>query len=153
MQLTRAADYAVRVMVHLAGLPPSARVSRGDLSVAADCPEQFLAKVLQNLTRAGLVMSHRGNTGGFELDETHRSASVLEVIEAIEGPIRLNICLSSDHACSRQSWCPAHTVWGDAQEAHDRRTARRLASTCWPSARHVARQPAAGILIEEQLWN
>jgi len=117
MQLTRAADYAVRVMIHLAGLPPGTRVSRSELSTAAECPEQFLSKVLQNLTRAGLVVSRRGNTGGFELREGHRTASLLEVIEAIEGPIRLNLCLASDHACNRQGWCPAHTVWADAQQA------------------------------------
>ena len=117
MQLTRAADYAVRVMIHLAGLPQGARVSRSELSAAAECPEQFLCKVLQNLTRAGLVISHRGNTGGFELEELHRNASMLEVVEAVEGPIRLNLCLSSDHACSRQSWCPAHGAWEDAQAA------------------------------------
>jgi Rrf2 family protein len=152
MQLTRAADYAVRVMVHLAGLPPSARVSRGDLSIAADCPEQFLAKVLQSLTRAGLVVSHRGNTGGFELDELHRSASILEVIEAIEGPIRLNLCLTSDHACTRQTWCPAHNVWGDAQDAM---VAVLRAATIDDLARRatLSRQPVAGILIEEHQWN
>src|ERR1035438_9456899 len=117
MQLTRAADYAVRVMIHLAGLPPGARVSRSELSAIAECPEQFLCKVLQNLTRAGLVISHRGNTGGFELEELHRTASVLEVVEAVEGPIRLNVCLTSDHACTRQGWCPAHGVWAEAQAA------------------------------------
>jgi len=115
MQLTRAADYAVRVMIHLAGLPPGARVSRSELSAAAECPEQFLCKVLQNLTRAGLVISRRGNTGGFELEELHRAASILEIVEAVEGPIRLNVCLTGDHACNRQSWCPAHCVWVDAQ--------------------------------------
>ena len=117
MQLTRAADYAVRVMIHLAGLPPGTRVSRSELSAAAECPEQFLCKVLQNLTRAGLVVSHRGNTGGFELEDMHRNASVLDVVEAVEGPIRLNICLANDHACNRQAWCPAHSVWQDAQNA------------------------------------
>ncbi|MGA2268452.1 MAG: Rrf2 family transcriptional regulator [Bryobacteraceae bacterium] len=117
MQLTRAADYAVRVMIHLAGLPPGTRASRGELAGAAECPEQFLSKVLQSLTRAGLVISHRGNTGGFELQEARRSASVLTVVEAIEGPIRLNLCLTSDHACSRQGWCPAHGVWAEAQES------------------------------------
>ncbi len=117
MQLTRAADYAVRVMIHLAGLPPGTRASRADLASAAECPEQFLSKVLQSLTRAGLVLSHRGNTGGFELPVVHQGASVLEVVEAIEGPIRLNVCLGSDQSCSRQSWCPAHVVWQNAQEA------------------------------------
>jgi len=103
MQLTRAADYAVRVMIHLAGLPPGARASRAELARAAECPEQFLSKVLQSLTRAGLVISHRGNTGGFELQEAHTGVSILTVVQAIEGPVRLNVCLTSDHACSRQA--------------------------------------------------
>jgi Rrf2 family protein len=117
MQLTRAADYAIRVMIHLAGLPPETRASRAELAEAAECPEQFLSKVLQSLTRAGLVLSHRGNTGGFELPNVHRAASLLEVVEAIEGPIRLNICLNSERSCARQEWCPAHDVWVDAQAA------------------------------------
>jgi Rrf2 family protein len=117
MQLTRAADYAIRVMVHLAGLPPETRASRAELADAAECPEQFLSKVLQSLTRAGLVLSHRGNTGGFELPNIHRAASLLEVVEAIEGPIRLNICLNSERSCARQEWCPAHDVWVNAQAA------------------------------------
>jgi len=117
MQLTRAADYAVRVMIHLAGLPSGTRTSRGHLAVAADCPEQFLSKVMQSLTRAGLVVSHRGNTGGFELAAMHRGASLLEVIEAIEGPIYLNVCLNRDQSCTRKGWCPAHPVWVEAQSA------------------------------------
>jgi Rrf2 family protein len=117
MQLTRAADYAVRVMVHLAGMPPGTRASRADLAGNAECPEQFLSKVLQSLTHAGLVASHRGNTGGFELSPEHRNASVLQVIEAVEGPVRLNLCLTSPHACERQTWCPTHAVWAEAQAA------------------------------------
>jgi Rrf2 family protein len=117
MQLTRAADYAVRVMIHLAGLPPGTRASRGELARAAECPEQFLSKVLQGLTRAGLVTSHRGNTGGFELPEARSVTPLLDVVQAIEGPVRLNLCLTSDHACRRQQSCPAHGVWVQAQEA------------------------------------
>lgn len=117
MQLTRAADYAVRVMIHLAGLPPGTRASRADLAEAAECPEQFLSKVLQSLTRTALVISHRGNTGGFELPDRSRTASILDIVEAIEGPVRLNICLASEQACQRQDWCPAHMVWARAQEA------------------------------------
>jgi len=151
MQLTRAADYAVRVMVHLAGLPPGARVSRGDLSIAAECPEQFLAKVLQSLTRAGLVISHRGNTGGFELDEFHRTASVLDVIEAVEGPVRLNLCLTSDHACTRQSWCPAHTVWADAQNAM--LSVLRAATIDALARRAALSRPPATQLVGESQWD
>jgi len=104
-------------MIHLAGMPPGSRASRADLAAAAECPEQFLSKVLQSLTRAGLVISHRGNTGGFELPRIHRGASILEVVEAVEGPIRLNLCLISEHSCTRREWCPAHAVWAEAQQA------------------------------------
>ena len=149
MQLTRAADYAVRVMIHLAGLPRGARVSRSELSAAAECPEQFLCKVLQNLSRAGLVVSHRGNTGGFELEDLHRNVSLLAVVEAVEGPIRLNVCLTGDHACSRQSWCPAHDVWADAQAAMRNvlsgatisQLAEKAASTRLPDVVYIAETP------------
>lgn len=104
-------------MIHLASLPVGSRPNRAELAAAADCPEQFLSKVLQNLTRAGLVTSHRGNTGGFELPRSRRSASILEVVEAVEGRIRLNLCLTSPRACDRQSWCSAHNVWAQAQNA------------------------------------
>jgi Rrf2 family protein len=117
MQLTRAADYAVRVMIHLASQPDHTRASRADLAQAAECPEQFLSKVLQSLTRAGLVVSHRGNTGGFELPISRQNVSVLDVVEAIEGPVRLNLCLTADQACARQGWCPAHPIWAEAQRA------------------------------------
>ena len=117
MQLTRAADYAIRVMIHLASQPALTRASRAELATAAECPEQFLSKVLQSLTRAGLIVSHRGNTGGFELPPAQEPITILQVVEAIEGPLRLNLCLASDQACPRENWCPAHPVWVEAQRA------------------------------------
>ena len=115
MQLTRAADYGVRVMIHLAGMPPGTWASHTQLAEAASCPPQFLSKVLQRLTRAGLVVSHRGNAGGFELPEARRRATLLEIVEAIEGPIQLNVCLDPGESCRRAGWCPAHSVWAQAQ--------------------------------------
>ena len=150
MQLTRAADYAVRVMIHLAGLPPAKRASRSDLAGAAECPEQFLSKVLQGLTRAGLVISHRGNTGGFELAIQHRNASVLEVVEAIEGPIHLNVCLTSEQSCARQGWCPAHTVWAEAQIAMVGVLQR---ASIGELARQVALRGGPGCLLDSPKWN
>jgi Rrf2 family protein len=117
MQLTRAADYAVRVMIHLAGLPVGARASRGELASAGEVPEQFVSKVLQVLARAGLITSYRGSAGGFELAREGGQITLLNVVEAVEGPLRLNFCLTSEHACGRHPWCAAHLVWGEAQKA------------------------------------
>jgi Rrf2 family protein len=117
MQLTRAADYAVRVMVHLATLPVHERALLPALAEATGAPESFLSKVLQALSRAKLITSRRGQSGGFEILPRGREASMREVIEAIDGPIFLNVCLISERACGREMWCPAHPVWAQAQQA------------------------------------
>ena len=117
MQLTRAADYGVRVMIHLAGLPAGTRVTRTALAQAAAVPEDFMSKVLQGLVRARLIVSHRGTQGGFELAVDSHRVTLLDVVEAIEGPIQLNVCLAAGQACERKGWCAAHFVWAEAQRA------------------------------------
>ena len=117
MQLTRSADYAIRVMIHLAALPEGSRANRETLARWAEVPGEFLGKVLQSLTKARLINSHRGSLGGFELARPSASISILDVVEAIEGPLQLNECLAADSACGRRWWCPAHLVWKDAQAA------------------------------------
>jgi len=115
MQLTRAADYAVRVMIHLASLPSGTRLPLNILAQAVDVPESFLSKVLQSLTRAGLLSSRRGTDGGFTLASAN--ASLLDVIQAIDGPLQLNVCTSHDGSCVRSGTCPAHQVWIRAQQS------------------------------------
>ena len=117
MQLTRAADYAVRAMVHLATLPAEERVLLPALAQATEAPLSFLSKVLQALTRAEMVASQRGQSGGFELLPRGLHASMRKVIEAIDGPISLNVCMTSGKSCNRKSWCPAHPYWAKAQGA------------------------------------
>ncbi len=117
MQLTRAADYGVRVMLHLASVEYGERVSLAGLVAVTGTPDSFLSKVLQALTRAGLVTSRRGPSGGFEISEGGRHASMREVIEAIDGRMCLNVCLSERRSCARKEWCPAHKVWVKAQAA------------------------------------
>jgi len=117
MQLTRAADYALRVMIHLTTLQPHERALLPALAEVADAPESFLSKVLQELTRAMLISSRRGKAGGFALLPRGRHATMREVVEAIDGPIRLNVCLTTGESCGRKLWCPAHPVWVEAQQA------------------------------------
>jgi Rrf2 family protein len=117
MQLTRAADYAVRVMIYLASQPEGAVVSRTLLAKAAEAPESFLSKILQALARAGLVQARRGVEGGFSLLPRGARASLLDVVETIDGPIALNVCVTSGTSCHRHAECAAHRVWLRAQSA------------------------------------
>jgi Rrf2 family protein len=117
MQLTRAADYAVRAMIHLATLPEHERVLLPSLARATGAPSSFLSKVLQRLCAAGYVASWRGKSGGFEILPAGREVSLRALIEAIDGPVHLNSCLAPGPSCERKQFCPAHPVWARAQEA------------------------------------
>lgn len=117
MQLTRAADYAVRVMIQLAAPQAGGRVSLPELAETAGAPKSFLSKVMQALVGAGLISSRRGQAGGFQISPRGRAASMRDIIEAIDGSIYLNVCLISGKSCSRKALCPAHPVWAQAQQA------------------------------------
>jgi Rrf2 family protein len=117
MQLTRAADYGVRVMIHLATLPGKERALLPALARATGAPASFLSKVLQTLCGAGMIDSRRGQSGGFEILDRGRHASVREIVEAVDGPIYLNVCTITGASCDRKSFCPAHPFWKRAQEA------------------------------------
>lgn len=117
MQITRASDYAVRVMIHLAGLPTGSTVRQSELAKATEVSGHFLSKVLQQLVRARLIRSQRGAGGGYSLAVAATSVSLLDVVEAVEGPVRLNQCLEEGPSCDRKLWCPAHQVWAEAQAA------------------------------------
>ena len=117
MQLTRAADYGVRAIVHLATMPERERALLPSLARATGAPPSFLSKVLQKLCAAGYVSSLRGKSGGFEILPRGRKVSLRKVIEAIDGPIHLNSCLAPGPTCPRKRFCPVHPVWERAQEA------------------------------------
>jgi Rrf2 family protein len=115
MQLTRAADYAVRAMIHLASAD-AGRSSLSELAEGADVSSAFLSKVMQRLVRSGLVASYRGKKGGFELLEKGRTASLYEILKALDGVPELNVCLLPG-GCNRTATCAAHAVWADAQSS------------------------------------
>lgn len=117
MEITRATDYAVRVMVQLATLPEGQTVQLKVLAEATGVRETFLSKILQRLVHQGMVDSHRGTGGGFRLKAAPAQVTLLQVIEAMEGPTQLNVCLGDERSCERISWCPAHPVWRKAQTA------------------------------------
>lgn len=117
MQITRASDYAVRVMIHLASLPEGSTVRQSEISRATDVSGHFLSKVLQQLVRARFIRSQRGAGGGYALATPAANVSLLDVVQAMEGPVRLNQCIEEGHSCERKAWCPAHQIWAEAQAA------------------------------------
>ncbi len=115
MQITRQADYAVRAVTYLARLGADRRAATSQIAQEQQIPPSFLAKIVSQLSVAGLLNTSRGARGGVSLSRSPEEISILEVVEAIDGPIMLNECVSDDGACNFSSDCPIRPLWCEAQ--------------------------------------
>ena len=114
--ISRKADYAIRGMVYLACKQVEEVSSLKDIACFADASPTFLAKIFQQFNRTGIVKSSRGSGGGFSLGRPARDITLLEIIEAVEGPIAVNQCILGKGVCSRDVTCPVHPVWKEVQQ-------------------------------------
>jgi len=117
--LRRNTDYALRLVVNLAKHHGDELLSTRVLAEAEDVSYQLACKLMQKLHGAGIVESNMGPKGGFRLSRAPEDVPILEVIEAIQGPLRLNRCLLGDGVCERQDSCPVREKMGQLQEQMD----------------------------------
>ncbi|EKD89345.1 MAG: BadM/Rrf2 family transcriptional regulator [uncultured bacterium] len=116
MELTRKGEYAIRGIVYLAAQPTDQICLLSDIASAVDVPQTFLAKIFQQFSKIGLVRSYRGTGGGFVLGRPPEKITLLEVVEAVEGPIIPNRCVIGEGICSRSNICNVHPVWISVQD-------------------------------------
>ncbi len=116
MKLTRGGEYGIRGVLYLAQQNDGKVSMLSAIAKTQDVPPRFLAKIFQALAKAGVVKSHRGAKGGFSLARPANEITIRDVIEAVEGPVLLNVCLTGPGECTRDEICPMHAVWSDAQE-------------------------------------
>ncbi|MDA8170358.1 MAG: Rrf2 family transcriptional regulator [Nitrospiraceae bacterium] len=114
MRIKRETDYAIRCVVHLVRRPGEV-ASIEEISKGILVPKKFLAKILQKLAGAGIVKSHRGAKGGFELARDPALINFLDIMEAIQ-PVEMNICAMDDRLCSLSNACAVHPVWVEVRE-------------------------------------
>lgn len=105
LKLTKKADYGLIALKHLAELGPKGSCSAKDIAEAYHIPAEALAKILQKLTKAKLLVSHHGTNGGYVLARDARQISALEVIRAIDGPLFIASCLPHVSGGCNQSGC------------------------------------------------
>ena len=116
MQIPRKIEYALRAMIHLADV--GAGVANGnEIAQQEHIPKYFLEKVIRDLMRNRLVRSQRGPGGGYQLGRPAETISFKDIIEAVEGPINLNVCLEDTATCSLQPACRMFRVWEQGQHA------------------------------------
>lgn len=115
MQITRQADYALRAMLYLARLGTNQRASTSEIAKFQVIPASFLAKIISQLSIARLIHTARGAKGGVSLAREPKDISLLDVVEAIDGPITLSECTGDPDICSFGNNCPIHEVWCETQ--------------------------------------
>src|SRR5947209_14955956 len=104
LKLTKKADYGLIALRHLAA-SPGATASTKEIADAYHLPVTLLAKVLQKLTKAGLLRSLPGTNGGYKLARDAARISALEVIRAIDGPVILTHCFTEHGICEQSVSC------------------------------------------------
>jgi len=106
LRLSKKADYALMAMKHLAVNGDRGSSSAREIASLYDIPIELLAKVLQKLVRGGLLASHQGTRGGYQLARVPRLISVADVIQAIDGPVAVTACSANDDgACEQFAKC------------------------------------------------
>ena len=124
LDLTKQAGHVIRAMVWLAETEaqsqtgePTSRQTAAAIASAVGIPPAFAARLLAQLRRRDLLRARAGQQGGYTLARPASEISLLEVIEAAEGPLLSHECLLRDSSCGTTDYCVLHTAWSAAQEA------------------------------------
>lgn len=120
LQISRRIEYGLRAMLYLASQPGGTIVPFREIATRMDVPQDFLAKILKKLVKEKLAASIRGARGGYTLGRPASEITFLDVIEAVEGQVKVNLCTDkndTDHqGCSFTGGCTMFSVWRLGQE-------------------------------------
>lgn len=115
--LGRRGDYSVRAMLVLARAFGDGRRKARQIAKTMDIPERYLPQIMAPLVRQHFVLATAGPDGGYELARSPDSITLLDVIEAAEGPLVREQCLLQGGPCDWEQVCPVHDVWASAHDA------------------------------------
>ena len=149
LRLTKKADYGLMALKYLAEQTDNGAQSAKDIAEAYHIPPQLLAKILQTLAKAGLLVSHAGTNGGYALARPAAEISAFEVIRAIDGPLFITSCITIHGACDLTSTC---TIKEPLRKVND--SIKELLSGIYiadlaeaPDAEHPGGTPVGGGLV------
>ena len=112
LRMSRLTDYGIVLLTHVAMGGERRLRTAHELAEASRIPLPTVSKILKELSRAGLVVSHRGRRGGYSLARQPESIAVSQIIDALEGPVALTECTDAHGYCGLASDCPTAHHWG-----------------------------------------
>ena len=113
MEITQQADYAVRAVLELSLNPPGTRLSCETIAQRHAIPLAFLTKICARLAAEGVLRSQRGVRGGVQLARPAAEINLLQVVEAIDGPLTFNRCNRNPAECAQAQTCLVHPIWNE----------------------------------------
>lgn len=119
MRITQEADYALRIVYVLA--KEEGILGSGNIAALSGVAERFTIKILRKLMQGGLVVSHKGVKGGYELLIPPDEVSMLRVVELISGPLEISRCLGKAYECTRtgdnKTQCAFHLIFSEINKS------------------------------------
>ena len=118
MRITVECDYALRIILYLAGLKEGCKADSATIAEVQKIPQRFNIKIMRKLTMAGIIKSYKGVKGGYALAKPPAEITLLDVVEVIDGDINLNKCMNDSCDCTRieKRQCPIHKELADINE-------------------------------------
>jgi FeS assembly SUF system regulator len=111
LRMSKLTDYGIVLLTHMAMGAEGALHTANELADISGVPLPTASKILKELSRAGLVLSHRGRHGGYSLSRPARDIAVSDIIAALEGPVALTECGEAAGLCGIEESCPARGHW------------------------------------------
>ncbi len=130
MKISPAAEFAIRGSLVLAAKFGHGPVTLDAVCAARGLAKQYLTKIFAALAKAQIITPVRGKNGGFVLSRPPRDITLLQVVEAVEGPIALNFCMQNPPQCDAVLGCNVHPVWTEIQTMIREKLSRVTLDTC-----------------------
>jgi len=116
MKLSKKTEYGIWALRYISSLEAGRVATVREIAEQYQIPQQLLAKILQELTKTGIIRSVQGAYGGYVLNLAARDVSLADIVQAIEGPIRLTECEDEEHNCDRAEICDLKETFGPIQK-------------------------------------
>lgn len=143
LQIPRKVDYGLRAVIYLSNQDLGRYCSIAEIAQRQLIPQKFLEKILQDLIRGGLVKSKRGPEGGYVLAKPPREISFQDVVEALDGPIAVNVCLDQSSNCGHLPRCTMTGVWSEIQRKVTEVFTQTNLADLQPAPQHTAARPSS----------